>query len=89
MKTFVSCTYACIKGRGIHGAYRGVKKSLEDVEGTKYCLKLDIAKCYASLDHEILKRTIRKKIKDSVLLSVLDEIIDSWKNGVPIGNYLS
>ena len=89
VKTFVSCTYACIKGRGIHGAYRGVKKSLEDVEGTKYCLKLDIAKCYASLDHDILKRTIRKKIKDAVLLSVLDEIIDSWKNGVPIGNYLS
>ena len=89
VKQFVSCTYACIKGRGIHGAYRGVKKSLQDVEGTKYCLKIDIKKCYASLDHSILKQTIRKKIKDPKVLIILDGIIDSWEQGVPIGNYLS
>lgn len=89
VKTFVTCSYACIKGRGIHGAYKGVIKSLKDVSGTQYCLKLDIKKCYASLNHGILKQVIRKKIKDQIVLKVLDEIIDSWAEGIPIGNYLS
>lgn len=53
-----------------------------------YCAKMDIKKFYPSIDHNILKRIIRKKIKDDQLLILLDEIIDSAE-GVPIGNYLS
>lgn len=49
---------------------------------------LDIRKFYPSIDHEVLKGIIRKKIKDQKLLQLLDEIIDSAE-GVPIGNYLS
>ena len=60
----------------------------KDPEGTKYCLKLDIVKFYPSIDHNILKNIIRRKIKDKQLLRILDEIIDS-ADGVPIGNYLS
>jgi len=89
---FVSCftadTYSCIKGRGIHGALENVKRSLQDEAGTTYCLKLDITKFYPSVDHEILKSLLRKKIKDPDLLWLLDEIIDSAP-GLPIGNYLS
>nr|DAJ81317.1 MAG TPA: MatK/TrnK amino terminal region [Caudoviricetes sp.] len=29
-----------------------------------YCAKMDIKKFYPSIDHNILKRIIRKKIKD-------------------------
>ena len=36
----------------------------------------------------MLKRIVRRKIKDKDLLWLLDEIIDS-ADGVPIGNYLS
>jgi RNA-directed DNA polymerase len=89
---FVSCftdnTYSCIKGKGIHAAARDVRKSLNDVPGTQYCLKLDIKKFYPNIDHAILKQLLRKKIKDNDLLWLLDEIIDS-ADGVPIGNYLS
>ena len=49
---------------------------------------MDVRKFYPSIDHEILKIIIRKKIKDVRLLKLLDEIIDSAP-GVPIGNYLS
>ena len=49
---------------------------------------MDIRKFYPSLNHDILKAIIRKKIKDKDLLWLLDEIIDSAE-GVPIGNYLS
>jgi retron-type reverse transcriptase len=85
---FTEDTYSCIKGKGIHAAVRKLKQNLNDTAGTKYCLKLDIKKFYPSIDHDILKAIVRRKIKDSDLLWLLDEIIDSAP-GVPIGNYLS
>lgn len=88
VSTFIKNTYSCVKGRGIHAAVKDIKKDLKDINGTKYCLKLDIKKFYPSIDHDILKIIIRKKIKDKELLWLLDEIIDST-DGVPIGNYLS
>lgn len=87
-KIFIRDTYACIKLRGIHDGLSRIKNNMKDIEGTKYCLKIDVKKFYPSIDHDILKSIIRKKIKDVKLLFVLDEIIDSAK-GVPIGNYLS
>lgn len=81
-------TYSCIKHRGIHKALRDIRKDMQDKQGTKYCLKLDIRKFYPSINHDVLKSIIRKKIKDERLLKLLDEIIDS-SEGVPIGNYLS
>ena len=86
---FTADTYSCIKGKGIHAAARKLKQYLrEDPAGTRYCLKIDIRKYYPSIDHDILKQIIRRKIKDRRLLALLDEIIDSAE-GVPIGNYLS
>jgi RNA-directed DNA polymerase len=85
---FTADTYSCIKGRGIHGAHKKIKKVLRDVPGTQYCLKLDIKKFYPNIDHDILKKLLRRKIKDQDLLWLLDEIIDSAP-GLPIGNYLS
>lgn len=74
---FIKDTYSCIKHRGIHEALHNVKEALKDVDNTTYCLKLDIRKFYPSIDHEVLKSIIRKKIKDWKLLQLLDEIIDS------------
>lgn len=85
---FISNTYACIKKRGIHGVLRHLKRDLKDIENTTYCLKMDVKKFYPTIDHDILKEIIRRKIKDTKLLKLLDEIIDSAP-GVPIGNYLS
>lgn len=85
---FTADTYSCIKGKGIHAAVRKLKRELRDIEGTRYCLKLDVKKFYSNVDHDILKAIIRRKIKDKDLLFLLDEIIDSAA-GVPIGNYLS
>ena len=85
---FTKDTYSCIKGRGIHGVVKNIRKALSDIEHSQYCLKLDIRKFYPSINHDILKSIIRRKIKDDRLLSLLDDIIDSAP-GVPIGNYLS
>ena len=85
---FIEHTYSCIKGRGIHAVLKAIKRDLNDTENTKYCLKLDIKKFYPSIDHEVLKSIVRRKIKDNRLLNLMDGIIDSAP-GVPIGNYLS
>lgn len=88
MASFTADTYSCIKGKGIHGASFKLRKSLLDTESAKYCLKMDIKKFYPSIDHQVLKQLLRRKIKDKDLLWLLDEIIDSAP-GLPIGNYLS
>ncbi len=88
VSTFTADTYSCIKGKGIHAALRSLRKALNDVPNTQYCLKLDITKFYPNVNHDILKELLRRKFKDAGLLWLLDEIIDSAA-GLPIGNYLS
>jgi len=87
-RIFIQHTYSCIKGRGIHAVLKAIKRDLNDVENTGFCLKIDVRKFYPSIDHEILKAIVRKKLKDDRLLQLIDGIIDSAP-GVPIGNYLS
>ncbi len=90
MKGMYDLCCASVKNRGILRASRYLKRILvNDRKNTKYCLKLDIKKFYPSLDKEILKQKFRKKIKDNDVLYLLDMIIDSSEDGVPIGNYTS
>ncbi|MCQ2250008.1 MAG: RNA-directed DNA polymerase [Bacteroidales bacterium] len=90
MRTFTYNTYSCIKGRGIEACARQVSRIIGEYSHAEhlYCLKIDIHKFYPSVDNEIMKQIVRKKIKDKRLLSLLDGIIDS-ERGLPIGNYLS
>lgn len=89
IKTLIRDTYQSIPRRGVHLAAGRIRKALdEDHDGTRYCLKIDVRKFYPSVDNEIMKAIVRKKIKDNDLLWLLDEIIDSTK-GLPIGNYVS
>lgn len=89
---FISNTYACIKGRGIHKCMEDVHIALvTDKKGTKYCLKIDIKKFYDNVNHAALKAIIRMTIADEQLLRLLDKIIDSNGKdiGLPIGNFTS
>ena len=88
-KQFTNFTCASLPGRGIHKALDLLKSYLKDEENTKYCLKLDIYHFYPSINQKILKEMLRKKFKDPELLWLLDLIIDSHEEGLPIGSYLS
>lgn len=78
VRTFTHNTYSCVKGRGIEGCARRVDKIIKAFEGKPFfCLKIDIKKFYPSIRHRVLKRLIRRKIKDKDLLWLLDEIIGS------------
>ena len=81
---FTDFTCASLPQRGIHYASKKLRTYLgKDYEGTKYCLTMDIRKFYASIDHNILKDLLKKKIRDKRLLRLLFLIIDS-KNDVII-----
>ena len=91
MEVFCNHTCASLKWRWIHYAYKLITKYLKDKEWTKYCLKIDIKKFYPSINHEILKKLLRKKIRCEKTLKYLDDTIDStgWETWIPIGSYLS
>lgn len=90
-------SYSCIKNRGVYGAYKYLKKCLRDIKNTKYCLKCDIKKFFPSVNHRIMKQVVTRYIKDSEILDIIYEIIDSTDRcsfcikgcNLPIGNYLS
>lgn len=84
--------YSCssIQGKGIHFGANRIKKILKkDYKGTKYCFKLDIRKFYPSVDKELLKTKFRGIIKDKDIQWLINTIIDSHEQGIPIGNYTS
>lgn len=88
-ESFISQTYSCLRGRGVHKCLKDIKKHLKDRRRTKYVLKMDIKKFYPSLSHDLLKGFLRRKFKDSDLLWLLDLIIDSTPHGCVLGNFTS
>lgn len=93
-RSFIYDSYACRKGKGVHA---GLERTSEFFRrhyrkhGTAgWVLKCDIEKYFDSIDHDILKRVIRRHIKDRKVLWLLDMIIDSTEGtGLPIGNQTS
>jgi len=85
--SFIRDTYQSIVGRGTHDARKRVEKYVKGNSGL-YALKFDIHKYYPNVNHDILKKEIRRRIKCPHALWLLDNIIDSG-DGIPIGNYTS
>jgi len=57
--------------------------------GTYYILKCDISKFFSSINHNILKQKIRRRIKEKDSLDIIDKIIDSSGEGLFIGSMTS
>jgi hypothetical protein len=85
--SLIADTYQSIKGRGVHRCLPKIKKAIQS-DKLKYFLQIDIKKFYPSIDNEIMKQVIRKKIKCTDTLWLIDNIVESNK-GLPIGNYVS
>ena len=86
-KSMIANTFQSIKGRGPHKAIKKLAKEVQYKEGMYY-VKIDIKKFYPSINNGKLKEVVRRKIKCSKTLALLDDIVDSC-DGVPIGNYIS
>ena len=94
-KSFIYDSYACRKGKGTHAAVSRTKKFMagvsENFAKRAYFLQFDVKKYFESIDHGILLRLIRKKIKDAAIFGVIEEIVRSklGDKGIPIGNLTS
>lgn len=73
-RQFINDSYACRKGRGVHAA---VDRYQTWSRRYTYCLKLDVARYFASIDHEILHQKIERRIKDARVLALIGKIIDT------------
>lgn len=69
--------------------YTKCRKHFNNKYKTYYILKCDISKFFASIDHDILKSKLLKKIKDKKALKIVFDIIDSENDGLSIGNMTS
>ena len=96
-KAMTSDSYACLVDRGVNSKKRmfnlnaKLKRAINAREFKHtdiYCLKMDIKKCYPSVDNEILAQLNRKYCKDEKVLALLDKLNFAGK-GLPIGNFLS
>lgn len=97
-RRFIYDSYACRVGKGTHLAANKAQSMLKECllkHGMVHALKADISKFFASLDHLVLKTLIRKRLVEPQLLSLLDQIIESYSEplsdgvGQPIGNLTS
>ena len=80
--------YASIKGRG---PIKGVEQIYKWVQNpkVKYASKLDIKKCYESVDRRKLMKFLEKRVKNDELLWLIHELLYTFENGLSIGSYLS
>lgn len=73
-KTFIFDSYANRKGKGAH---RAIERYQKYAKRYQYVLKCDIRKFFPSVDHEVLKQEIRRKISCRDTLWLIDLIIDN------------
>lgn len=95
-KRFIFDSYACRHGKGAHAGADRVQRWMRIVQrnhGEVFCLKADISKYFASIDHDVLKAILRRHIACEKTLDLLSKIIDSSQGepgvGIPLGNLTS
>lgn len=92
---FIDSSYACLLDKGAHRAVDKVQHNMRLCKwqhGGGWIVKVDIKKFFYSINRDILKKLLRKKIKDEKFLKLLDVIIDSspeGERGIPLGNVTS
>jgi retron-type reverse transcriptase len=82
--SFIFDSYANRTGKGTH---RAILRYQEFARKNTYVLKADIKKYFPSIDHEILKSAIRKKIGCPKTLKLIDQIIDNSNPQEPVFDY--
>jgi retron-type reverse transcriptase len=94
-RTFIFDSYACRTGKGAHAA---ANRYTEFSRKSKYDLKCDISRYFASIRHDCLYEFLSRKITDGETRRLCARIIRSWNDGgelwpsgtgIPIGNLTS
>lgn len=84
--TFIDSCYANRRGKGTHKA---LDHFVSLARNYRYCLRADIEKYFPSMDHAILKKMIRRKIKCPDTLWLIDTILDGSNEQEPVYQYFA
>ena len=80
--------YASIPGRGCTKGKEVIHRWIQNRK-MRYFVKLDVKKCFESIDHEMLMNFLKRHVKNEKLLYLIQTLIDSFEKGLSIGSYLS
>ena len=79
---------ASIKGRGTLSGKKSIARWMKN-KNNRYFVKLDVQKCFESIDREKLLLFLRRHIKNDRLINLIRILIGSFEKGLSIGSYLS
>ena len=100
-KKFMFHSFSSRLGKGTHQGILHLKKMIKKVSsnGQRHCyaLKMEIFRFFDTINHSILKKLIRRNIRDRRTLVIIDLVIDSFRvtsgplgnAGIPLGNVTS
>ena len=86
---FLPNTFACRTGMGTHAGVKYIQSELRRSPKPLYYLKTDYRKFFPSVDHDILKAMIKRKIKCEKTCLIIDQLLFSQGIGIPIGSLTS
>lgn len=90
---FIYDSFSCRRGKGTHAGVKRLRlllgKASRNNTKTVYVLKCDIRQFFASVDAEILRRLIARRVASDEILWLVDEILASFSPGIPLGNVTS
>lgn len=97
--SFIYDSYSCRLKKGTHKGLKRLegytRKVSQNYTTDCWALKCDIRKFFASVDHEVLLNLLKKKINDSDIIWLLQQIIYGFYSdrgegrGMPLGNLTS
>lgn len=82
-RSFISDSYANRAGKGTH---RALDRCQYFARKYRYALQMDIRQFFPSIDHDVLRQTLAKTIRDRDILWLVDRILEGGR-GVLIEEY--
>lgn len=80
--------YASIEGRGTTKGKEVIAHWIRN-KNMRYFVKLDVRKCFESIDHDKMMEFLKKLVKNEPLLNLIELLIGNFERGLSIGSYLS
>lgn len=80
--------YASIEGRGTTKGKDVISHWIRN-KNMRYFVKLDVKKCFESIDHDKMMEFLRRRVKNEPLLHLIETMLGSFERGLSIGSYLS
>lgn len=79
---------ASIPGRGQKYGIQAVQRWMRNPH-IRYAAKLDIQKCFESIEHDAVMGWLRKRVRNDTLLWLVETLLSTFEQGLSIGSFLS